>query len=148
MWFASFSSMGQTRQQCHSTGRPGANPVASGIVSRRCRNCSYPSRARCVVATALDNLDWTPLHEISYRGHFEIACLFLGHGADANVKDSELVTPLHQAAHWGHLEIVRALLERGADPTAQNHKGRGTFQIASAQKHPDIMQLLLGHGAE
>ncbi|KAK1893684.1 Tonsoku-like protein [Dissostichus eleginoides] len=73
-----------------------------------------------------DYCGWTPLHEASNHGHYDIVALLLEHGANVNDPGGPLcdgVTPLHDALACGNLRVGRLLVERGASVTQRNSKG-------------------------
>ncbi|KAM6912146.1 tonsoku-like protein [Xenentodon cancila] len=73
-----------------------------------------------------DYCGWTPLHEASNHGHYDIVGLLLERGANINDPGGPLcegVTPLHDALACGNLKVARLLVERGASVTLQNSKG-------------------------
>ncbi|XP_034077778.1 tonsoku-like protein isoform X3 [Gymnodraco acuticeps] len=73
-----------------------------------------------------DYCGWTPLHEASNHGHYDIVALLLEHGANVNDPGGPLcegVTPLHDALACGSLRVGRLLVERGASVTQRNSKG-------------------------
>uniref|UniRef100_A0A3Q3WFD5 F-box/LRR-repeat protein 15/At3g58940/PEG3-like LRR domain-containing protein n=1 Tax=Mola mola TaxID=94237 RepID=A0A3Q3WFD5_MOLML len=73
-----------------------------------------------------DNCGWTPLHEASNHGHYDIVVVLLDHGANINDAGGPLcegVTPLHDALSCGNFRVARLLVERGASVTLRNSKG-------------------------
>lgn len=73
-----------------------------------------------------DYCGWTPLHEASNHGHYDIVAVLLDRGAYINDPGGPLcqgVTPLHDALACGNLAVARLLIERGASVTLRNSKG-------------------------
>lgn len=73
-----------------------------------------------------DYCGWTPLHEASNHGHYDIVAVLLDRGAHINDPGGPLcegVTPLHDALACGNLAVARLLIERGASVTLRNSKG-------------------------
>ncbi|KAM3595020.1 uncharacterized protein V6R79_017174 [Siganus canaliculatus] len=73
-----------------------------------------------------DYCGWTPLHEASNHGHYDIVAMLLDHGANINDPGGPLcegVTPLHDALSCGNFKVARLLVERGASVTLRNSKG-------------------------
>ena len=56
----------------------------------------------------------TPLCEAAYKGHTDVAQLFLDRGADPNLGSKIGWSPLHMAAIKGHKDVMLLLLDRGA----------------------------------
>ena len=94
------------------------------------------------------DLEETPLHVASRRGHADIAQLLLEHGADRNAQNNKSHTPLHLSSDCGHVAVVRILLDHGADKEAQDIFGRNPLSDASARGHAEVAQVLLEHGAD
>ena len=100
---------------------------------------------------SLNGKGLTPLHRASEgrrEGCQDLVRLFLYHGANVNVHDSDRNTPLHIAASKGHLEIARMLLEHKADVNALNKKGSTPLRRTFECRRGDIVRLLLNHGAD
>ncbi|XP_029316486.1 tonsoku-like protein [Cottoperca gobio] len=77
-----------------------------------------------------DYCGWTPLHESSNHGHYDIVAVLLEHGANINDPGGPLcegMTPLHDALACGHLNVARLLVERGASVTQRNSKGNSAM---------------------
>ncbi|XP_011616286.2 tonsoku-like protein [Takifugu rubripes] len=73
-----------------------------------------------------DYCGWTPLHEASNHGHYDIVAVLLDHGANINDTGGPLcegVTPLHDALSCGNFKVAQILVERGASVTLHNSKG-------------------------
>ena len=75
------------------------------------------------------------------------------HGADPNVRRSDLSTPLHDAVMYGIVELVLLLLEKGANVDSRNDKGRTPLHFVSWDEESEeaqgrsTTQLLLERGA-
>ncbi|XP_072313998.1 tonsoku-like protein [Eucyclogobius newberryi] len=73
-----------------------------------------------------DYCGWTPLHEASNHGHYDIVAVLLDRGAYINDPGGPLcegVTPLHDALACGNLAVARLLIERGASVTFRTSRG-------------------------
>ena len=97
----------------------------------------------------------TPLYWVCSEGHFEIAKLLLGNGANPNIantgRDWERGdTPLFASCRKGHLQIARLLLEHKAFVDNCTLMGRDESALHWACSHGKIemVKLLLRHGAE
>ena len=101
--------------------------------------------------------DATPLYEVLNNFPWgkggvgvDIVRLLLDHGADPNIRLSDLTTnftPLHLASFKGLLEAARLLLSYGAKVDEKNEEGKTAFQVASESGYDEITKLLLEHGA-
>jgi ankyrin repeat protein len=87
----------------------------------------------------------TPLHAVSYEGHFDAACVLLTHGADVNATNKLKKASLCSAYFGGHMDAMRLLLERGAD--AYVHLGL-ILHDASYHGRIDVIHLLLQHNVD
>ncbi|XP_077435129.1 tonsoku-like protein [Vanacampus margaritifer] len=73
-----------------------------------------------------DYCGWTPLHEASNYGHYDIVAMLLDRGANINDPGGDLckgVTPLHDALTCGNFPVARLLVERGASVNIRDAKG-------------------------
>ncbi|XP_077395947.1 tonsoku-like protein [Festucalex cinctus] len=73
-----------------------------------------------------DYCGWTPLHEASNYGHYDIVAMLLDRGANINDPGGDLckgVTPLHDALSCGNFPVARLLVERGASVNQRDAKG-------------------------
>ena len=93
----------------------------------------------------------TPLCLSATLGHFELARLFLDHGAGLEIADNDGGTALMAAAQNGDMPLVQLLVGRGAncrtheDPSASV----GTALISAATGgHLDVCRFLLASGAK
>ena len=92
-----------------------------------------------------DNQGWTPLHDASWNGYYDVVRLLLQHGADKSSRSGNYDTPLHLAAYQGHLATAQVLLENGAIVHVQNEARHTPLHAAVSNGHYDIAQLLLRH---
>ncbi len=114
----------------------------------------------------------TALMWAAVTGHFDLAKLLKGHGAelalptaamlgdlaevqrlvgagaDVNEQDSDGWTPLMYAAQKGRLEVAKLLLEKGADPITRRKDGSTAFMDAIGSAQIDTIRLLLDKGAD
>jgi len=65
---------------------------------------------------------YTVLHEAAGNGDLEAVRLFVLHGADIHVQDSEGETPLHKAALHRNQEVVHYLTQQGASIHVQSDR--------------------------
>ena len=74
----------------------------------------------------------------------------LRHGANANVRRSDLSTPLHDAIMYQIFELVPVLLENGADVNSRDDKGSTPLHVTTEcmleREAQDITRPLLGLG--
>jgi ankyrin repeat protein len=96
--------------------------------------------------------DWlgvTPLHQLARKGDMEMAAQFLDHGADPNVRDSDLrSTPLGWAAKFGQARMAELLVARGAKTNLPDDPHWATpLAWATRRGHGDVVDLLVRHGA-
>ncbi|KAI9451529.1 ankyrin repeat-containing domain protein [Russula earlei] len=90
---------------------------------------------------------WTPLHDASLEGNFEISKVLVDHGANVNARTIDHWTPLHLSAYNGNLEIAELLLERGADVHALTDEGRTAYELSLEDGSRNIADLLQKHKA-
>jgi ankyrin repeat protein len=91
----------------------------------------------------------SPLGAALYGGHFEIAELLHGHGADVNVRGNQECMLLHLAAGDGRNDAAAPwLLNHSADANAQTHGGWTPLHLATWNDHLEVVQMLLEHNAD
>lgn len=94
-----------------------------------------------------DDLDNTPLHYASKKGHVKVVKLLLSRAdIDINAENQNLETPLHLAAKEGKTEVVKELsLEKSGRlrATEEDKYDRTALQLAVENRHKDIEKLLL-----
>jgi ankyrin repeat protein len=76
-----------------------------------------------------------------------LAKVFIEHGANVNLQDTNNKSPLHFALEYGYLDTARLLLDHGADPNALDNDHMTPLHLASERGHLEIVQLLLLRGA-
>jgi len=92
----------------------------------------------------------TPLVAALHRGHFRVADLLHGHGADIIVRGGSEQTALHAATCDGLVDIVRWLLDHGADVNAQNaYRNTPLALLELDELHSsEVSRMLLEHRAD
>jgi len=85
------------------------------------------------------------LHGAAVGGQFEILCLLLKQGLDANAADKKGRTPLHDACRQGSFEIAKALLDAGADLTLKDKAGRDPWTVAWQNGQTTVMEVFENH---
>lgn len=91
----------------------------------------------------------SPLLMAAWKGHTEIACLLMEHGADMRVLNSEGEPLLKIAGFEGHSDTMRLLLDWGADVNEQSGYFATTALFeAVGDGHIDVVRLLLERGAD
>ncbi|KAK9408465.1 ANKRD31: Ankyrin repeat domain-containing protein 31 [Crotalus adamanteus] len=91
---------------------------------------------------------WTPLHEASLAGCFEISNELLKAGADVNCKGYEQVTPLHEAVKEGHYKVVELLLWHEADPLFKNERGKNALEEATDKRMRKLVESYIAHSGK
>ncbi|XP_049816465.1 uncharacterized protein LOC126263415 [Schistocerca nitens] len=96
--------------------------------------------------TLLPEKDFTPLHYVvgcdSLLFAEEVTKLFLQHGGDPNIRNSDGLTPVHVAAAWGHADLLRLLLLNGGDPWLQDNESCTAFHYAVQEAHWNVAEVL------
>jgi len=94
---------------------------------------------------ATDAEHMTPLHLAAHRGHFGLAKLLIGAGADVSaVSRTYGETPLHLAVTGANIEVVRLLVENGADVhSTTRHGGETSLHLAASKGLSNVVVYLL-----
>eukprot|EP01043_Picozoa_sp_COSAG02_P036302 COSAG02_NODE_2649_length_8330_cov_8.513605_10_plen_145_part_01 len=90
----------------------------------------------------------TALHYAGRLGQAQLCELFLGRGAQIDLRTKKGGTPLYISSGKGHGACVQLLLGGGADVNLPMHDGATPLYISSQQGHGACVQLLLGGGAD
>ncbi|KAN0137936.1 Ankyrin repeat-containing domain protein [Lactarius tabidus] len=96
----------------------------------------------------------TPLHLASRFLQVKLVQMFLDHGANINVKDSQGRTALHRVLEDSHnsdedrFGVARLLVERGADVNMTDNYHETPSHLASRLPSLEVAWLLLKHGAD
>lgn len=88
-----------------------------------------------------------PICRAAYRGHYEIACMLVGAGANSG----DIGRALHIAAGCGYYRITRMLLTAGADVNVRcgyRHQLNTPLYEAAVNGHEKVAQLLLSKGGD
>ena len=107
-----------------------------------------------VAADAQDGRGATALHIAAARGHFEIAKVLIGEGADVNFLIVEGGTPLMAACSQTRPNLVQLLLMKGAEVNKKGHNGRSplscVFRPSVTLVHEQIecIRLLASYGVD
>ena len=97
---------------------------------------------------AKDRFEWTPLHEASKRGNFEIAKLLLEHDVDVNARTKEGITPLYFATTFNNITTINLLLSHNADPNIGDNNNLTPLHVAAILNNIDAIKILLSHHAD
>ena len=100
-----------------------------------------------VHARAFD-MNETPLHVASRRGHAKLTRVLLKHGADTEAGNRVKDTPLLLASRKGHVEVVRDLLEHDANTETRGFSGCNALEFAIYGDHIEVARLLMENGAD
>ena len=92
----------------------------------------------------------TPLHYAVWRGHADVICVLLNHGAAVNSRDVLGRTPLHLTTYARRcVEVAKVLIEQGADVTARTiESGKTPIISATATGKREVVEFLLANGAD
>eukprot|EP01043_Picozoa_sp_COSAG02_P036293 COSAG02_NODE_2649_length_8330_cov_8.513605_1_plen_178_part_00 len=94
-----------------------------------------------------DGTGHTALHFAGQFGQAQLCELFLGRGAQIDLRTKDGRTPLFISSQEGHGACVQLLLGGGADVNLPAHDGTTPLIISSQHGHGACVQLLLGGGA-
>jgi len=84
----------------------------------------------------------TALMGVAFKGHFTIAEMLLGEGADPNATNFAGQTALMMAALFGRVDFVDLLLSRGALAETQDLAGNSAAKLALQQGNEGIARRL------
>jgi len=84
----------------------------------------------------------------AHNGHCEIVSVFLNHGTDKTIKETNDAGLLHLAAHGGHSECVSMLLKAGLQLQDIDTEGFTPLHCAAQSGNLATVQVLLEKGAE
>lgn len=93
------------------------------------------------------NMDRTPLHYASNRGHTSIVKNLLDAGVDINRRDQYGRSPIQLAAMYGRVATARAILAHRANFNVVDRWGKSSLDSAQDGGHYKIAVLLLQNGA-
>jgi ankyrin repeat protein len=89
----------------------------------------------------------TPLGVACGKGHLEVSCILLEHGADTETRDDRECSPLDRASQDGHIELIGVLLKHGANVNFEDENGYTALHVASFHGHPAVAQALIEYSA-
>jgi hypothetical protein len=103
-------------------------------------------RGDASLANAADPCWRRPLSGAASKGHTNIVCLLLDHGADPNAEEAicQGGLSLHEAAARGFIEIAQLLLDKSAVP--EHWVDSSGDSVFASQRHPKILHLLYSYG--
>ena len=97
------------------------------------------------VASAPDELGWTPLHWAALHGAEDIASELLQAQAAVDAEEHEFgCQPLQWAARRGHLRLIRLLIDAGASAEYSDRDGRTAAMWANLTGHALVAAFLEG----
>jgi ankyrin repeat protein len=85
----------------------------------------------------------TALHLAAERGHSDIVCLLLRHGAEKEATSDGNWTPLLNAAKEGHEDVIDVLLSFSANPNVRTSSGRTALHWAADEGHLGVVRRIL-----
>ena len=91
---------------------------------------------------------YTPLHNVAFRGHVEVARFLIAAGANIHYENSRGCTPLFLTTYQDRVEIARLLLEAGARTDVKDERGWQVLHKAALCGANEIVKCLLSFGAE
>ena len=100
----------------------------------------------CLQVNALDGYGRAALH---YAAEKEVACVeyLLHHGAEVDIRDSNMDTALHWATFKNKSRCVRYLLENGSEVNALNYNEDTPLIWACLRGNLEAMKILLEYNA-
>jgi ankyrin repeat protein len=94
---------------------------------------------------SVDDLQQTPLHIASHRGHVDVAKWLIAHGARVNATAYSGFTPLHLTER---ADIARALINAGADLDKRDNWGNTALQFAAETQKQAVADVILASGCK
>lgn len=104
--------------------------------------------AKSYIRSSANPLANTPLHTAVIKNLEGIATILLSKGADANIKNDEMIPLLHIAVTKGNKNIVEQLITYGADIDACDTNGHTALHKAAVNGQIEIAELLINKGAD
>lgn len=128
-------------------GRNSLHIVAQSSLSNRLDlvNCLIENGANL---DAVDNLNYTALHNAAISGNYDIAKSLLDKGATIDARTLKRTTPLHFAIDTCHFNVAKLLLERGANVNAIDQTSWTPLHFAASVNGTDIASTLIKLGAD
>ncbi|KAI6653450.1 hypothetical protein LOD99_3669 [Oopsacas minuta] len=134
----------------------GANLVHSDMTNTALHSASYGGHPDVVEFLIRDvgmdvnqrnNANRTPLYQSITQGHYSVAKVLLGLGADPNVAlTAENETLVHIAVREGEKEILTLLLEAKARPDEALRNGTTPLMLAVQADRADYIPLIMAYG--
>ena len=134
----------------------GANLVHKDMTNTALHSASYGGHPDVVEFLIRDvgmnvnqrnNANRTPLYQSITQGHYSVAKVLLGLGADPNVTiNDDNETLVHIAVREGSKEILTMLLEAKARPDEALKDGTTPLMLAVQDDRDDYIPLIMAHG--
>ena len=92
--------------------------------------------------------EFSPLILAADWNNYMAACLFVKHGTDVNVQNSNGFTPLHLSLKMDHENLVKLLLSNKADVNIQGNGRYTALHHSIIRNDENLVSLLLKHHAD
>jgi len=97
---------------------------------------------------ATDESNFTALHWVCMRAHWDVARFLIDKGADLNVVGGDGGTQINWAVHHDNVEIIKMMVEKGAKLNIRNQWGMTELHTAIWRGCIHVVEYLLDQGSD